>query len=121
PVSCEAAIATIELLKEGLMQNASKVGEHMITELIRMKNEYELIGDVRGLGLMLGVELVKNRETRERAGEERNKIVQKCFEKGLLILGCGANTIRFCPPLTITKEEADKALEIFEECLSSVR
>jgi 4-aminobutyrate aminotransferase len=121
PVSCEAAIATIELLKGELMQNAAKIGEYMIAKLIKMKNDHELIGDVRGLGLMLGVELVKNRETKERASEERNKIVQKCFEKGLLLLGCGANTIRFCPPLTITKEEADKALEIFEERLRSCR
>jgi len=117
PVSCEAALATINLLTEGLMQNAAKIGEYMITELIKMKNDHEIIGDIRGLGLMLGVELVKNRTTKERASEERNKIVQKCFEKGLLILGCGANSIRFCPPLTITKEEADKALEIFEGCL----
>src|SRR3989338_1260851 len=117
PVSCEAALATINLLTEGLMQKAAKIGEYMITELIKMKNDHEIIGDIRGLGLMLGVELVKNRTTKERASEERNKIVQKCFEKGLLILGCGANSIRFCPPLTITKEEADKALEIFEGCL----
>ena len=118
PVSCEAALATIELLVSGLIENAAKVGDYMMVELNKMANRHEVIGDVRGKGLMIGVELVKNRKTKERAGEECKKIIQKCFEKGLLILGCGANTIRFCPPLIITKDEADKALGIFEDCLA---
>lgn len=120
PVSCEAAIATIDLVANGLMQNAAKIGEYMMGELNKMMKEHELIGDVRGKGLMIGVELVKDRVTKERASKERNEIVQKCFEKGLLILGCGSNTIRLCPPLIITREEADKALSIFKEVLCKI-
>ncbi len=120
PVSCEAALATISLLEESLIENAAKQGEYMISKLSEMINRYEIVGDVRGKGLMIGVEIIKDKHTKERAPEIRNKIVQKCFEKGLLILGCGANTIRFCPSLVISRDEAAKALEIFEECIKDI-
>jgi 4-aminobutyrate aminotransferase len=79
-----------------------------------------LIGDVRGKGLMIGIEMVKDLETKEKAIEERNRVIEACFKKGLLILGCGENVIRLSPPLIITKKEADIALTIFEEVLRKV-
>lgn len=83
-----------------------------------MADDHEAIGDVRGKGLMIGVELVEHRATKKRAKKLRDEIVNRCFEKGLLILGCGPNTIRWAPPLVIDKETADKALEIFEDVLT---
>ena len=80
----------------------------------------ECIGDVRGKGLMVGIELVKNRETKERAGEWRNEVIQRAFQKGLLLLGCGENTIRFCPALTVSKDEIAVCLSILEETLREV-
>ena len=121
PVSCQAALATIELLQGGLIQNAASVGDYILGQLRELQKRYPLIGDVRGKGLMIGVELVKDPVTKEKAIEERSKIIQACFEKGLLILGCGENVIRLIPPLIITKEEADTALTILEEVLQKVR
>ncbi len=115
PVSCEAALATISLLEEELMENAAIEGARLMEGLKSLQKSYECMGDVRGLGLMVGVELVKNRDTRERAGELRNAIVQNAFRKGLLLLGCGENTLRFCPALTVSAEEIDTCLTIFEE------
>jgi len=120
PVSCQAALATIQLLEESLMANAAVQGERMILKLRDMQKNYECMGDVRGKGLMIGVELVKDRTTKERASEWRNKLVRRAFEKGLLLLGCGENTIRFCPPLIVTEEDVDLCLTIFEEALREV-
>jgi 4-aminobutyrate aminotransferase len=120
PVSCQAALATIQLLEESLMTNAAHQGERMILKLRELQNDYECMGDVRGKGLMIGVELVKDRETKERAPEWRNALVRRAFEKGLLLLGCGENTIRFCPPLIVTEEDVDLCLTIFEEALREV-
>jgi 4-aminobutyrate aminotransferase len=120
PISCQAALTTIELLEEGLIENASRLGEYILGKLRELQKRFHLIGDVRGKGLMIGVELVKDRETKEKAIDERNRIIQACFEKGLLILGCGENVIRLIPPLIITQEEADTALTILEEVLKKV-
>jgi 4-aminobutyrate aminotransferase len=120
PVSCQAALATIQLLEDELMGNAAAQGERMIQKMRELQKVYECMGDVRGIGLMIGVEIVKDRETKERAGDWRNKIVRKAFEKGLLLLGCGDNTIRFCPALTVTEEELDVCLGIFEECIREI-
>lgn len=120
PVSCKAALATIELLQAGLLENAAKQGAYIIHELKKLECTYPIIGDVRGIGLMLAVEIVKDRETREFAPEERDRIVQKAFLKGLLLLSCGRSAIRFCPPLILSKNDADIALSIFEECLKEV-
>ena len=117
PVSCAASLKTIELLEKSLVENAKNVGEHILSNLRCIKSSYEFIGDVRGKGLMIGIELVKDSDTKEPAPELRKKIIEKAFNRGLLLLGCGTSTIRFCPPLIITKEEADKGLEIFEEIL----
>jgi len=120
PISCSAALTTIELLEDELMENAQIRGEYMMDQLRNLKNSIECIGDVRGKGLMIGVELVKDRETKERAATWRNEVVLKAFEKGLLLLGCGENTIRFSPALTVSKEEIDVCLSIFEEVLLEV-
>jgi 4-aminobutyrate aminotransferase len=120
PLSCQAALTTIELLEKELMANAASQGERMMGNLRSLQMAYECMGDVRGKGLMIGVELVKDRETKERAGDWRNLIVRRAFEKGLLLLGCGDNTIRFCPALTVSENETDVCLNIFEECLREV-
>ncbi len=120
PISCQAALATIELLQGGLVQNAAALGEYVMGQLRELQKRFPLIGDVRGKGLMIGVELVKDPVTKVKAIEERNRVIQACFEKGLLILGCGENVIRLIPPLIITKQEADTALTILEEVLKKV-
>ncbi len=117
PIACEAALATIRLLESELMENASDVGGYIVERLREMQSSHAVIGDVRGRGLMIGVELVEDRETKQRAKELRNRVVRRCFEKGLLILGCGVNTVRWAPPLILSREEADRALAIFEESL----
>ena len=120
PLSCAAALATITLLKQTLMANARTVGEHLQNGLRGLMDRHPLVGDVRGRGLMIGVELVKDRVTKERASEERNAVVNAAFERGLLILGAGKNAIRFSPPLTLTRDEADTAIRIFDESLTAV-
>jgi 4-aminobutyrate aminotransferase len=120
PISCRAALTTIDLLEEGLIENAARIGAYMMDKLGELQRQFHLIGDVRGKGLMIGVELVRDRETKEKAIEERGKIIRACFEKGLLILGAGENVIRFSPPLIITQREADTGLTIFEEVLKKV-
>lgn len=120
PVSCQAALTTIELLKEGLVEHAAKVGDYIFGKLRELQKRFELIGDVRGKGLMIGIELIKDQATRKKAIEERNRVIQACFEKGLLILGCGENVVRLVPPLIITRNEADTALTILEEVFNKV-
>jgi len=120
PISCRAALATIELLEAELMENAKIRGKYLMTRLRELQKSIECIGDVRGKGLMVGVELVKNRDTKERATDWRNEVIQKAFQKGLLLLGCGENTIRFSPALTVTAEEIDTCLSIFGETLREV-
>jgi 4-aminobutyrate aminotransferase len=120
PVSCAAALVTIKLLKDRLMANATEVGAHLKAGLTALMDKHPLIGDVRGRGLMIGVELVRDRQTKERASEERNGVVTAAFNRGLLILGAGKNAIRFSPPLVLTKEEADVAVRILDEALTEV-
>jgi 4-aminobutyrate aminotransferase len=120
PISCRAALTTIELLEEGLIENAARMGAYLLEKLKGLQKRFPLIGDVRGKGLMIGIELVKDPKTKEKAIEERSKVIQACFEKGLLILGCGENVVRFIPPLIITQRDADTALTIFEEVLKKV-
>jgi 4-aminobutyrate aminotransferase len=120
PVSCAAALATIRLLEESLIANAAAVGEHLLNGCRELAAHHPLIGDVRGKGLMIGVELVRDRATRERAIEERDEIVNLAFERGLLVLGAGRNALRLSPPLVLTRQEADTALAILDECLGVV-
>ncbi len=120
PVSCAAAIATIELLRESLVKNAAEVGEHLLNGLRALMDKHPIIGDVRGKGLMVGVELVRDRQTKERATEERNAVVDEAFRRGMLILGAGRNAVRFSPPLVLSKAQADTAIRIFDEALTAV-
>ena len=120
PVSCAAALATIKLLRSQLMANAADVGGHMLAGLKQLADKHALIGDVRGRGLMIGVELVRDRHTKERATDERDAVVNAAFRRGLLVLGAGKNAIRFSPPLVLTREQADVAIRIFDESLREV-
>jgi 4-aminobutyrate aminotransferase len=120
PISCQAALTTIELLEGGLIENAARMGDYLLARLKELQKRFERIGDVRGKGLMIGIEIVKNPGTKEKGIEERNRIIQSCFEKGLLILGCGENVIRLSPPLIITQKEADLALTILEDVLTKL-
>jgi 4-aminobutyrate aminotransferase len=120
PVSCAAALVTIKLLREQFVQNAATVGEHLMNGIRALQEKHQIIGDVRGRGLMIGVELVRDRKTKERAVEERGALVQAMFRRGVLILGAGRNAIRFAPPLVITKAQADEALRVFDASLTEV-
>ena len=121
PVSCAAANATIALLKGGLIENAARVGDHLLDGLRALQEKHPLVGDVRGKGLMIGVELVRDRQTKERAVEERNALVQAMFRRGVLVLGAGKNALRLAPPLVLSIEQADQVLKIFDEALAEVR
>ncbi len=120
PVSCAAANATIGLLKEGLVANAATVGEHLMGGLRALQPKHGLIGDVRGKGLMIGVELVRDRERKARAVEERNALVQAMFHRGVLVLGAGRNALRFAPPLVLTVEQANEVLRVVDESLTEI-
>ena len=118
PVACAAAIETIRLLKEQLIANAAEVGGHLLAGLRALADKHPLIGDVRGRGLMVGVELVRDRQTKERADRERDLVVNGAFNRGLLLLGAGKNAIRFSPPLVLTRAQADTAIAIFDGALT---
>jgi 4-aminobutyrate aminotransferase len=120
PVSCVASLATIRLLRDTLVKNAEVVGAHMLAGAKALADRHRLIGDVRGRGLMIGVELVRDRQTKERATTERDAVVRECFKRGLLVLGAGRNAIRLSPPLILTKQQADTALEILDQALTAV-
>ena len=100
--------------------NAKKTGKHILKRLNELKNKHEIIGDVRGIGLMIGIELVKNKKSKPPAISERSIVLCKASEKGLLLLPAGKNSIRICPPLTITMEQADKGVDIFEDSIKEV-
>jgi 4-aminobutyrate aminotransferase len=118
PISCAASLATIDLLKESYLLNAAEVGEYALSALQDMQARHPSIGDVRGKGLMIGVEFVTDKDTKEPAEQVRNQIEDIGFEHGLLLLGCGKSTIRLAPPLCITRSEMDEALEIFEGAIT---
>jgi 4-aminobutyrate aminotransferase len=120
PVACAAALATLELLEESLVENAAVIGAHMLDRMRDWPRRFRWVGDVRGKGLMIGFEMVTNQETRERAPELRKSLEMMAFERGLLVLGCGQNSIRLCPPLVITRDQADFALDTLEECLGAL-
>lgn len=118
PISCAASLATIELLEESYLANTAEVGEYALEALRAMQARHPSIGEVRGKGLMIGVEFVTDKATKEPAEELRNQVEDLGFEHGLLLLGCGKSTIRLAPPLCITKSEMDEALEIFEGAIT---
>jgi 4-aminobutyrate aminotransferase len=119
PVAIAAALKTIELLERELVANSSEVGDYLQAGLRRLMSKHDCIGDVRGLGMMIGVEFVANKATREAAPELRDRVEMECYRRGLIILGAGYNTIRWSPPLILTREQVDVALEIFDESISA--
>lgn len=122
PVSCAAASATIQVIEdEGLVENAAAMGKRLLNATKEMKRRHTIIGDVRGMGLMVGLELVKDRETKEPASDLRDEVVKRAFTKGLLILGCGTSTVRFMPALTVDVKTLDEALSLFEEALKEAQ
>ena len=121
PVAIAASLATLDVLEREAIANAAKVGEYMMMRIKTWVDKYEIVGDVRGLGLMIGVEIVKDKATKALAGKERDRIVDVlAFERGVLMLGCGETTIRLSPPLIITQEQADIAMDVLEESISIV-
>jgi 4-aminobutyrate aminotransferase len=120
PVACAAALETIRLLEEKYVANAARMGKYILGRLADWPQKHPLVGHVRGRGLMIGIELVRNQETREPNPEARQQVIEKAFHQGLLVLGCGESTVRLMPPLLIEREHADIALEILEGCLSEV-
>src|SRR5262252_3542693 len=121
PLCIAAALATLDVIeKEHLVENSARVGDHIRKRMADWPKKLKLVGDVRGRGLMIGVDIVKDKVTREYAAAERDRIVEMAFEKGILFLGCGPSSIRLCPPLVVTKEEADIAVDVLEECITGV-
>ena len=119
PVCIAAALKTIELLENGLVQNSAEVGAYLKAGLEKLKARYDCIGDVRGLGMMIGVEFVTDRNSMKPAPELRDRIEVASFERGLILLGAGANSIRWSPPLILSKENVDVALEIFDAAIKA--
>ncbi|MDR5726060.1 MAG: acetyl ornithine aminotransferase family protein [Terriglobia bacterium] len=120
PVAIAAAMATLDIIEREGMANAAKVGDAMLQRLKDWPKKHPIVGEVRGRGLMIGIEIVKDQQSREPAAEWRNQIETLAFERGLLILGCGETSIRLSPPLILKQEEADIALDILEESLTQV-
>jgi 4-aminobutyrate aminotransferase len=118
PVSIAAALATIDIIEREAMGNAARVGALMMERLQGWKETHPLVGDVRGRGLMIGIELVKDKATREPATAVRNRVETLAFERGLMVLGCGETSLRLSPPLIVSEQEATVALDILEEALS---
>jgi 4-aminobutyrate aminotransferase len=118
PVSIAAALATMDIIEGEAMANAARVGASMLERLRGWKKTHAVVGDVRGRGLMIGIELVKDQATREPAAELRNRVETLAFERGLMVLGCGESSIRLSPPLVVKPEEASVALDILEEALT---
>jgi 4-aminobutyrate aminotransferase len=120
PVSIAAALATIELLEEKYVEQAARMGAHLLERLRDWPKRHPMVGDIRGRGLMVGIELVKDRSTKEFATEERNRWVRMAFEEGLLVLGCGPSTLRLMPPLAITRPQIDFAVDVLDRCLTKL-
>ena len=121
PVCIAAALATLDVIeKEGLLANSAEVGNHMRKRMEDWPSKYRIVGDVRGRGLMIGVDIVKDPNTKEYAPELRDRIVEQAFERGILFLGAGPSAVRISPPLIVTKEEADTAIDALEESIELV-
>ena len=120
PVCCAAALATLDLVEGGLMANAARMGERLLARAVSLKEKHPCIGDVRGRGLMVGVEFVKDRTTREPAGELVHDLVQRAFRQGLLLLGAGKSTLRLAPPLVVDQNDVDTAMDMIDACLAEL-
>lgn len=118
PVALAAAEATIRLLESGLIRNAAEIGEHLLGRLRTWPGRFPQVGEVRGKGLFIGIEMVRDQRTKEPDAALRDRVVDRAFRKGLLVLGCGSNSLRLMPPLICTREQADTAVTILQECLA---
>ncbi|MFN2576761.1 MAG: acetyl ornithine aminotransferase family protein [Pyrinomonadaceae bacterium] len=119
PVAIAAALKTIELLQRELVANSAEVGAYLKRGLEKLMSKHDCIGDVRGMGMMLGVEFVKDRDSREPDPDLRDRVEMETFNRGVILLGCGANSIRWSPPLILTKENVDVALGIFDDAITA--
>ncbi len=117
PVCIAAALATMDLLEGGLIENARRMGEYILRKIGGWREKFPIVGDVRGRGLMIGVEIVRDQKTKEKAPDLRNKVVNLAFHKGVLVLGAGETSFRLSPPLVIDEEQADFAVRTLEECI----
>lgn len=120
PVACQAALATLDLVENGMMDNAAQMGEFIMDALAEMQVRHPSMGDVRGKGLMIGVEFVQDKTTKQPAHQVREEIVHHAFQSGLITLGCGRSTLRIAPPLMIPKPLVEEGLEIFESAVTAV-
>ena len=120
PVACAAALEPIRLLEEKYIANSARVGEYIMGRIVDWPHKHKLVGQVRGRGLMIGIELVKSQETREPNADVRNRLIVRAFELGLLVLGCGESTVRLMPPLVIDREQADCAIDILDRCITEL-
>jgi len=120
PISIAAALATMDILEREAIANAAKIGNQILARLRDWPSKHPIVGDTRGRGLMIGIEIVKDQTSREVAGAWRDRIVELAFERGLLILGCGETSIRLAPPLVVNEHEATIAVDIFEDCIAEV-
>jgi len=118
PVSIAAALATIEILEREAIANAARMGEFIFRQTAGWRERHKSVGDIRGKGLMIGIEFVRDRKTKEKAPELRDHVLQAAFHKGLLVLGAGENSLRLAPPLVIDEEQAEFALRTLDECIS---
>ena len=117
PVSCAASCATLDLLEAGLLENAALMGKHLMAQLIQFRDDIEQVGDARGKGLMAAIDFVKDLTTREAHPDLRNRVIQSCFKRGLLVMGCGESAIRFCPALTVSEKQIDTAMSILHDAI----
>jgi 4-aminobutyrate aminotransferase len=117
PLSCAAALATLDLVEREYAANAGAVGEHLMGRLRELQARHDVIGDVRGKGLMIGMELVEDRSSRAPAKELCDAVVRRAFQNGLILLSCGTSTVRFMPPLLVTRGEVDEAITLLEASL----
>jgi 4-aminobutyrate aminotransferase len=117
PVCLAAALATMDLIETQYKENARRMGEYLFKRMANWTDKFKIVGDVRGRGLMIGVEIVRDQRTKEKASDLRNAIVDSAFHNGLLILGAGSNSLRLSPPLMIDEEQADFAVRTLEECI----
>ena len=119
PISCRASLATLDLLQQAYITNAAERGEQLRKGLLELQNRHAMAGDVRGLGLMMAMDIVQGRERPAPDAARRDQIVQTAFHHGLLLLGCGESALRFCPPLCITAEQVDRALQLLDTVLAA--
>lgn len=120
PLACAAALETIRLLQEKYIANAAQMGKYLMERIAGWPKKHPAVGEVRGLGLMIGIELVKDQATREPDAEGRNRVIQRAYESGLLILGCGESTVRLMPPLVVEKEHVDFAVDVLDRCIEEI-